>query len=100
MQISKEDLAIVKNILQQIVPNIEVRAFGSRVHGQHLKKFSDIDLALRAKNDEKIKSDIMAKLRNEFEESNLSIRIDIVDLNNINADFAKIINQNYEIIQK
>jgi uncharacterized protein len=40
------DLERVRSILQEHLPGYEVRAFGSRVHGRTLKKFSDLDLAV------------------------------------------------------
>ncbi len=44
MILDKEDEKIVKEILKKFVPTKKVIAFGSRVHGRNLKKFSDLDL--------------------------------------------------------
>ncbi len=44
IHIDPGQLAIVKDILRKHIPNNDVWAFGSRVHGRNLRKFSDLDL--------------------------------------------------------
>ncbi len=100
MHLEEKYLKMVKEILKKNTPELEVWAFGSRVTGgNRLKKFSDLDLALKTKNGEKIDSNIMSQLRDEFDESELPIKIDILDLNSVSEEFAKIIKENYKIIQ-
>ncbi len=59
-------------------------AFGSRVKGTQ-KKFSDLDLCYK----EIIPSVVMARLEEEFEESNLPFKVDIVDWNRCTEEFQQ-----------
>ena len=90
--ISEKQLAIVKFILNKHVPDVEIRAFGSRVTGKE-KSYSDLDLALVGKA--KISNKIMTPLKEAFQESDLPFRVDLVDWNKISKGFQEIINQNY-----
>ena len=70
-------LAMVRDILQQYVPEREVRAFGSRVTGGN-RPFSDLDIAISggAPPDDATLFD----LREALEESDLPINVDVVPL--------------------
>lgn len=85
LHLSKNDQEIINTILQKYRNNFEFFAFGSRVKGNH-KKYSDLDLAVID-----LKKTGLTKLQNEFEDSNLSITVDIVDLDTISEDFKKLI---------
>jgi uncharacterized protein len=69
-------LDTVKLVLNAIVPGVSVYAFGSRVSGR-AKRHSDLDLALQA--EDALNWRQLAQLREAFEESDLPIRVDIVD---------------------
>jgi predicted nucleotidyltransferase len=71
-----EHLALVARLLAEHVPGCEVRAFGSRVDGT-AKPFSDLDLAIAGEDgpDEAA----LDRLREAFEESDLPIRVDVID---------------------
>lgn len=97
LDVSQEHLETINRILTDHVADCEVRAFGSRVAGT-AKTYSDLDLAIVGQN--KIKRRIKMLLREAFEESNLPFRVDIIDYNAISDSFRKIIDNNYEIIQK
>jgi predicted nucleotidyltransferase len=58
------------------LPGQQVWAFGSRVTGQQLKPFSDLDLVILGDGD--IEDLTLARLQNAFEESDLPITIDLV----------------------
>ena len=98
MFIEAQHLDMVKNILQKHVPNYEVWAFGSRVHGEHLKKFSDLDLAIIS--EEKLPSNLMYNLKEEFVESYLPFKVDVVDFVGVSNEFKQIIKNNDEVVQK
>lgn len=97
MHIETNELAIVNDILQRIIPNCEVRAFGSRVHGEQLKKFSDLDLVVMSKT--KLPFEQLETLKEEFSESMLPFRVDILDWSRVSPNFRKIIDENYEVVQ-
>ena len=96
MKIEEADLKIVKELLKQYVPNAEVWVYGSRVHGKHLQKFSDLDLVIISQEplEQKIQN-----LKEAFSNSNLSIMVDVTNWENCKEAFKKIIQEAYEVIQ-
>jgi len=72
-----------------------VRVFGSRLTEQP-KNYSDLDLAIVGKKE--IPPDIMAKIKCDFEESDLPFRVDILDWYKISEEFKKVINTKYEVL--
>lgn len=65
---------------------IDVFLFGSWAKGTE-KRTSDIDLAIRSHTD--LSRALIAKLREEFEESTIPYRIDIVDLRSASDEFVQ-----------
>lgn len=96
LHIGKQDLDIILNILDKYFPEYEVWAFGSRVKGNN-KETSDLDLVIISS--EKIDFLKMCDARDAFAESNIRIRIDILDWGNISENFRKIIKMNYIVIK-
>lgn len=94
IDITPEERAIVLRILNEIVPDREVRAFGSRVTGK-AKPFSDLDLAIMG--DEPLSLETRARLEEAFSESELPWKVDILDWVQADEAFQKIIKQNYFI---
>jgi predicted nucleotidyltransferase len=91
----KQSLLTIKGILQKHLPDAQVRAFGSRVIGK-AKPYSDLDLVIMTKT--KVNSKVLMKLKEEFEESDVPFRVDIVDWHRISKEFKRIIQEQYEII--
>lgn len=90
-------LQCVLDILKKQVPHLEVRAFGSRVHGHHLKPFSDLDLALMTSQPLTLVE--RARLQEAFSESLLPIKVDLVEWSEISDDFRALISNTFEILQ-
>ena len=61
--------------------------FGSRVGGQK-RKFSDIDLGILGKD--KLPGHIVVKIKEEFENSPLPYKVDVVDFSKVSEDFKKV----------
>ncbi len=95
IDIEDKDIEIIKNILLKYLPYKEIRVFGSRVKGT-ARRYSDIDLAVVGS--ERIDRKLLFKIQDEFEFSELSIRVDIVDWCSISEEFKKIINEKYETL--
>lgn len=76
IDITPEERAIVLRILNEIVPEREVRVFGSRVTGK-AKPFSDLDLAIMG--DEPLPLKTRARLEDAFSESELPWKVDVLD---------------------
>lgn len=76
IDMTPQERAIVLRILNEIVPDREVRAFGSRVTGT-AKPFSDLDLAIMG--DEPLSLETRARLEEAFSESELPWKVDVLD---------------------
>lgn len=87
-----EDLAIVLEILTTYVPDRPVFVFGSRATGRARRR-SDLDLAVGGTAP--LGWSQKADLRQAFDESDLPIRVDIVDLAEATGIFRKRIEQEW-----
>lgn len=96
IDLPQEQLDLIRSILNRHIPGSEVRAFGSRVNGT-AKPYSDIDLVVMGQ--ERVPQKLLYQLKDNFEESTLSIRVDLVDWHRISAEFRSVIEKKYQIIQ-
>jgi len=90
-------LKIVMNIITKYIPEKEVWAFGSRINGK-AKKFSDLDLVIVSNIP--LNREVLINLKQAFEESDLPIKVDIIEFYKASAEFQEIIKANYLIIFK
>ena len=97
IDISPANLEIVFDIIRDIVPDIEVRAFGSRVSWT-ARETSDLDLVLMTK--EPLQWNKKNNLQEAFSQSNLPFSVDIIDWASTSDNFREIINRNNTIIWK
>ena len=95
IDLAPEKLDIVRRLLAAHVPECEVRAFGSRVTGK-AKAHSDLDIVLLGPA--RLPLWRLAALREAFEESELPIRIDVLDWNALSESFRKIITAQCEVL--
>ena len=91
------DWSEVNRILKTYIPEYTVWAFGSRVTGT-AKPYSDLDLAILT--DQPLSMECMATIKDAFDESDLPIRVDVVDWAVTSASFREIIKQNYVVVQQ
>ncbi len=83
------DLAILLQVLRDhLPPNTSAWAFGSRVT-ETARPYSDLDLAL--KGDAPLDWRAMARLKDALSESDLTIKVDVVDLLAVDKAFREII---------
>lgn len=97
IDIQPEQWSIVHGILQKHVPDHAVWAFGSRATG-NAKKFSDLDLVIIAAAP--LPLDLCASLSEDFSESDLPWRVDVVDWATTSDVFRKIIERDRVVIQQ
>jgi predicted nucleotidyltransferase len=91
IQLSKKDLALIKHILALHLPkNAKVWLFGSRVSDK-IKPFSDVDLLLDVGS--QLSSNILINLAEEFDESDLAYKVDLVDKHSIEKSFSELISK-------
>jgi predicted nucleotidyltransferase len=94
IDIAPADWAIVRDILQKHVPDRDVWAFGSRAKGT-AKMYSDLDLAVIT--DTPLSFDVSGALREDFSDSDLPWRVDIVDWATTSEAFRRII-ERYKVV--
>lgn len=95
ISLNQNDKKIVLDILKENISNCEIRVFGSRVT-EKVKKYSDLDLVLVG--EKVIDKKIIYKLMEEFEYSELNIRVDLIDYQNISDSFRRIIDEKNELL--
>jgi predicted nucleotidyltransferase len=78
------------------VPELEVWAFGSRVHGRHLKAHSDLDLAIMTSDP--LPLNRLLDLKAAFSESDLPFRVDVIDWASTRPDFRTLVESCHEIV--
>jgi uncharacterized protein len=84
-----EDLAILLPVLHTCLPSgTSVWVFGSRVTGA-ARRYSDLDLALLGH--ERLDLDILGRLKEALSESDLTIKVDLVDLRAVDPVFRRMI---------
>ncbi|MDP1697807.1 MAG: nucleotidyltransferase domain-containing protein [Xanthomonadaceae bacterium] len=93
-----QHLAMLRALLQQHLPHAEVWAYGSRVNGNG-HDASDLDLVVRQPNDLKQQTPKLGETQEALSESNLPIRVEIVDWARIPASFHREIEQAYVVVQ-
>lgn len=91
------DMETVRSILSRHVADREVRVFGSRIMGK-AKKFSDLDLAVMG--DTSLSLSILADLEEDFRESNLPFKVDVVDWATTKETFRQIIEKENVVLQE
>lgn len=87
---------IVRSILLKHVPQYEVWAFGSRAK-LTAKPYSDLDLAVITEQPLPLRTS--ANLSDDFSESDLPWKVDIVDWATTRASFRKIIERDRVAVQ-
>ena len=96
IDLADQHLLLVKKILLNYLPSARVSVFGSRVKGT-AKKFSDLDLSVN--NSGPIDLKVLADLEEAFAESDLPIKVDIVDWHRISEAFQQHINEQAVILR-
>lgn len=97
IDLKPQDWNEVCRILETHVPEYPVWAFGSRAK-RTAKAYSDLDLAVIAPQPLSLTK--MAIIKEAFDESDLSIRVDIVDWAAASETFRTIIKQDKVVIQE
>lgn len=80
-----DDLMVAREIASRVLAGTGAKAilFGSRARGD-ARQWSDIDLAIDSEKD--FPPEILSVLREAFEESNMLLNVDVVDLRDASTD--------------
>ncbi len=97
LDLDARHLETVKRILARHVPEFDVLAFGSRVTGE-VKEFSDLDLVIMTTEPLPVRR--IARLKEAFSESDLPIKVDVVDWAATDDNFRAIIRRGTEVVRK
>ncbi len=84
--LTDEEFGIIRRLLSSYVPDRPVWAFGSRTFGRARRR-SDLDLAIGGSR--RLDSGVRIDLKDAFDESDLPIEVDVVDLNDISQEFRE-----------
>ena len=79
------------------MPECEVRAFGSRVTWT-AKDYSDLDLAVVGEGPLDWRA--LGRLKEAFEESELPMRVDVLDWHAISESFQKVVERDYVVLRQ
>lgn len=99
LDLPQKYLEQVKALLRAHVPHAEVWAYGSRVTGSG-HEASDLDLVLRNPQNPQEETGALNGLKEAFIESNLPIRVDIMDWARIPASFHREIERTHVVVQE
>jgi predicted nucleotidyltransferase len=88
---------IVRSILAKNVPQYTVWAFGSRVKWT-AKPYSDLDLTVVTSQGLPI--DVSASLKDDFSESDLPWKVDVVDWATTSESFRQVIERDRVLVQQ
>ncbi len=96
LDVSPAELGILRAILRKHVPDHEVWAFGSRIKGA-ARRYSDLDLAAMA--GKPLPAMVMGAMREDFSESDLPFRVDILDWATTPNSFRRVIESDRILVQ-
>jgi len=97
IDLKPHDWLIVRAILERLVPHCTVWAFGSRATWT-AKAFSDLDLVVVT--DQPLEWATSTALAEAFDESDLPIKVDVVDWAKTSESFRKIIQKDKVVVQE
>lgn len=97
LDLNPRDWEIVRSILARHVPQYEVWAFGSRAK-RTAKDYSDLDLAIITEHP--LSLSLSAALSDDFTESDLPIKVDVVDWATTSEAFRRIIERDKIVVQQ
>ena len=99
LDLPQKHLQQVQALLREYAPDAEVWAYGSRVTGGG-HEASDLDLVLRNPDDLREESHALYDLKEAFTESDLPIRVDIMDWARIPESFHREIERAHVVVQE
>lgn len=97
MLLRDKDKEKLRQIFSSVDLPIEVWAYGSRVSG-HAHSGSDLDLVLRGKDVQKLPLEVISNLKEQIQESNIPILVELFDWARLPESFHYNIEAQHEIL--
>ena len=97
IDINPNHLETIQRILEEHVPDCEVRAFGSRAKW-NAEDYSDLDLAVVG--EQPLNWRVLSMLKDALEESTLPFRVDVLDWHDISDNFREMIKADCILLEK
>jgi len=94
---SQLEMDIVRKIIEKYVPDCTVLAFGSRFKQTH-NDASDLDLAIVC--EERLSIFTLAHIKEDFMESDIPYKVDVLDYHAVSDSFRKIIDAAHEVVYR
>ena len=94
--ISPSEWKIIEGILERHIPQREVWAFGSRAR-RNAKPYSDLDLAIIG--NQPLGRSLITALAEDFSESELPYKVDLVDWATANPHFRAVIEKDKVLLR-
>lgn len=95
--VSDYEMEIIQNIIKKHATDCTVLAFGSRYKWTN-KDYSDLDLAFVKPDGEKVGHSRIFDIKEEFEESDLPFKVDVLDYHAVSPEFQAIIDAGNTVI--
>lgn len=96
IELEEKYLKMVADILLIHATDCRVLVFGSRIKGTQ-KKYSDLDLAFAKDDGTKLGLSRICRIKEDFEESNLPIKVDVLDYYALSPEFKKIVDDRHVV---
>ncbi|MEK9702299.1 MAG: nucleotidyltransferase domain-containing protein [Deltaproteobacteria bacterium] len=96
IKLRSSELELVRKIITDTIPDLEVWAFGSRVHRRQLKTFSDLDLVVFTQQGQLLD---LGVLRENLTDSDLPFTVDVSSWSQLPDWLQQEILQNHVILQ-
>ncbi len=97
VEILPRDLEIVLGILRRFVPELEVRAAGSRASG-NARRYSDLDLIIMTERP--LDVPVLAGLNAAFSDSDLPFSVDVLDWASLEERFRRLVYEGSIVLQQ
>lgn len=93
---NKDKEALIK-VFSTVKEPVEVLAYGSRVTGSAFEA-SDLDLALKSKSGQAVRSEVYNQLKEQIRETNIPILVDLSDFYRLPKTFQDNILAQHEVL--
>ena len=97
LDVTDRQMQMVDGILNELVPERAVWAFGSRVSGK-ARAYSDLDLVILG--EEALPMRTLNRLVEAFEDSELPYRVDVLGWWELSPEFRQVILNRYEVLRE